>query len=270
MKEKYEHRLKKGIELYSSGKSMTASAELATISVPALQRHLKKLGLVRSNKINSRRYKINHDFFEKIESEKTAYWLGFIYADGFLSNRKYQKVIGISLGSRDKNHLAKFLEDTDANYLVKDYKTTSGYKNNISYSRVYITSEKMFSDLLKAGVLEKKSLKLQFPTWMPSTLKSHFIRGYFDGDGSFAKNSKGTYTIKMCGTKEFLKSVLKIFGKENLKLHKARKDKKNTYYISICGMKQIKRIADYLYNDATIYLDRKHERYNLIKQFKPK
>ena len=71
----------------------------------------------------------------------------------------------------------------------------------------------MFSDLNKHGCIQNKSLVLQFPT-ISNSLIPHFIRGYFDGDGSvFILNKKNynktnsIYTalgICICGTFEFL------------------------------------------------------------------
>ena len=39
---------------------------------------------VRSNKINSRKYNLNQNYFENIDSHEKAYWLGFIYVDGYI------------------------------------------------------------------------------------------------------------------------------------------------------------------------------------------
>ena len=59
-----------------------------------------------------------------------------------------------------------------------------------------------FSDLNKLGVVERKSLILTFPTeqQVPKHLMPHFIRGYFDGDGSVYKQKQGNTKIEIGGT----------------------------------------------------------------------
>jgi hypothetical protein len=36
------------------------------------------------------KYKINEDFFQEIDTEEKAYWLGFLYADGYIHVRSHQ------------------------------------------------------------------------------------------------------------------------------------------------------------------------------------
>ena len=44
--------------------------------------------------------------FDVIDTEEKAYWLGFLYADGNVSNTKNE--VGITLQSSDIKHLYKF------------------------------------------------------------------------------------------------------------------------------------------------------------------
>lgn len=55
------------------------------------------------------------------------------------------------------------------------------------YSRIQISSKTLTADLLKLGCTPRKSLTLKFPNdgiFKSNDLIRHFIRGYFDGDGS--------------------------------------------------------------------------------------
>lgn len=250
----FDERINLAIQMYVSGKSLTQAAKEANVGYCSLQPRIKKLKLTRSNKINSRKYEINHNFFDKIDTEEKAYWLGFIYADGYLTNSGSQKLVGIALAIKDKQHLEKFLKSTDSNYPIHDYISSSKKYKKTKYSRIVATSEQMYESLLSHGVFQNKSLVLKFPNLNKSLLR-HFVRGYFDGDGSFAKAKRG-HSIKICGTKEVLLGILNFFGKKP-KLYKRKKDDKNNWYISIGGRLQVKRIATLLYADSTIYLDRK-------------
>ena len=44
--------------------------------------------------------------FETIDTEEKAYWLGFMYADGYIGASRYS--VGINLSLKDIDHLKKF------------------------------------------------------------------------------------------------------------------------------------------------------------------
>lgn len=232
------------------------------ISICALQKHLKKRGLSRSNKVNSRKYQVDHSYFNMIDSEEKAYWLGFLYADGYVTKpRAGGKYIGCAIGQKDENHLTKLRKALGATYPIKTY-TTESYGVPVTYCRLLMTSEEMFDALVEKGVLEKKSLILKFPTneQVSEHLMNHFIRGYFDGDGSFSKSHDG-YCVKICGTKEFLEVLGEKIGFPSRKLSKRYKDKKNNYCLEIGGRHQVVTIGNLLYRDATVWMERKRKRY---------
>ncbi len=241
--------------------------DITGIPFSTLQRHLKNRGLSRSNKDNSRRYCVNHNFFEVIDNEAKSYWLGFMYADGYISCRAKggQKLIGISLHESDTEHLEKFKESLEATYPIKHY-TNKSYGGTVDYARLLITSDKLFKDLRAKGAIEHKSLKLVFPDeiTIPKNLTNHFIRGYFDGDGSWAKNNNG-YAFKVCGTKEFLQTMLMHINFPNRQLRKRHKNSNNNWYCSIGGRKKALTIGNWMYKNATIYLQRKYDRYLEMK-----
>jgi hypothetical protein len=122
----------------------------------------------------------------------------------------------------------------------------------------------MFHDLVSHGMTEHKSLTLKFPQ-INTNLTHHFIRGYFDGDGSFSKSHDG-YKFRLCGTKEFLASTGNIMGFPNRKLQKRHKNKTNNYSLDIGGRLQTITLGNYLYQNASVYLERKYQRYVQLKQ----
>ena len=260
---KHDPLLEKSIGLYQSGLSSIKVIEIPGVGIGKLTNNLKKRGLTRSNKINSRKYDINHDFFKKINNEHKAYWLGFIYADGYVSKRKEtEKKLGIALSTKDINHLETFKKHINATYPINIYKSKSFGGVEIEYCRLLVSSNQLFDNLVAKGVFEKKTLILKFPdeSIVPKKLQNHFMRGYFDGDGSFKKSNDGFYAFSLCGTKEFLLKCQEILGKQT-KLEKRHKDDKNNYSFSIGGRRQVKKVGDYLYQNATVYLERKYIRY---------
>lgn len=255
--------LNQAIEYYKSGLPLLKASTKAGVSYEYLRRKLKAAGLIRSNKINSRKYSVDDQYFQSINTERKAYWLGFIYADGYITKCRNQKLVGISLKSSDKLQLEALRNDLQATYPIKEY-TTESFGVEVQYVRLLMTSEQMYDSLLKKGVLERKSLILQFPLDLPCELVHHFIRGYFDGDGSFArrKENKDDYAFKVLGTQEFLQELSTKVGFPNRTLRKRWKHSdKNNWVLEIDGKRQVLTIGDYMYQGATMFMSRKYDRY---------
>jgi hypothetical protein len=122
----------------------------------------------------------------------------------------------------------------------------------------------MCEDLILLGCTANKSLTLKFPDKVPSELLHHFIRGYFDGDGHISKHKKlikPYYYINITSTEEFIIILKDIFAKNNIDVGKSYKRYKNkeisahTIYVK---NKSAKQFVDYVYKNATIFLNRKH------------
>lgn len=211
-------------------------------------------------------YPRNSNYFEKIDTPAKAYWLGFLYADGYIGKGK-DKRVRITLKKDDEQHLNKFLQAIEAtNTLVKYSQKKDGEK---VFEQAYccLRDSKLVEDLNNAGCTNRKSYTLTFPNGdiLPEHLQSHFIRGYFDGDGSLhstlsGKNKTPRYRITFVGTKSFLESLRHILGKDHIAI-----ENRETYCMfSISGNKQLVSVLEYLYKDSeeSIELIRKRQIYN--------
>lgn len=241
-------------EKYLSGDSLSKIAREMHICRGKLSEKLKKDGIEILNRQNA--VKLNEDFFEKIDTENKAYWLGFMYADGYVS--KNDNGIELSLKSSDIGHLKKFIKDLSFNKKL--------YKDE-TRCRLTFRNKKMHSDLVQKGCIPQKSLILTFPKQdqVPLELMRHFIRGYIDGDGSImiGKNHLGEYVkprLNILGTKEFLTSLIEQMSWKQNKIS----PHSGTYSIEWSGF-YVEEYLDFLYQDANIYLDRKYEKYRQIK-----
>ena len=255
------------IELYTVQKISACKIAISlNITVHAVYYHLKKNNILRrKNSENSRKYQSDEKFFQSIDSESKAYWLGFIYADGYITGSS----LGITLSEKDKNHLEKFSRSIGSTYPIHTY-VYSGYKDVLA-SRVIIKSNMLVDSLITHGCYYNKSLILRWPTTIPHDLMSHFVRGYMDGDGSIyiSKIKYGSsFKLRFEGTKEFLEGLMDFF-KINLTLQKRNHDNKNSFTLDIGGNKKVLEKLDILYRDATIFLDRKYERYKLLQSLYP-
>lgn len=210
--------------------------------------------------MRTRKYSVNDDFFETIDTEEKAYWLGFIYADGYVTTHKNNnsKILEIGLKLSDKEHLEKFKVSIESNHRI--------FIKNDNVCKISIVSKKLYYDLDNLGINEKKSLiikpKLEK---IPNHLQHHFIRGIFDGDGGFTIGDKyTTFAVNFCGTVDTCRYVLEFFDL-HLKINK-KNEEVNFGEIRIKGNKQAQAIADQIYKDSTVYLDRKYNQYVQLQQ----
>lgn len=211
----------------------------------------------------------DEDFFSR-DNEQSFYWAGLLAADGNLrdewthfKNGSSSHRKAISLGLIEKDMIELFLENLNCKGRKIEerwYKTQTG--ENCIYT-IKLSSSKMFKDLARFGLKPKKSLVLKMPRWLQKhPLVHHFIRGYFDGDGSVSQR-KGSKYLHWVGTKSFLSSVNKII-KKNIDQHtratvRPHSEKQaHIFVLSYTGNNLVKKVSEYLYKDATIWLERKH------------
>ena len=258
---------KKLAEEYSeTGISLTKMSEKYEIGRWTLTKKFKELGLDIINRQNQTKF--DDTVFDSIDSEEKAYWLGFIFADGYIDANKY--VFEISLKSSDREHLEKFnmfMKHQDKNH-VKISKSKCGDKC-FERCRWYVSNKHLWKTLNNYGCTPNKSTTLEFPNFLHfkyDHLIRHFIRGYFDGDGSFSR-----YILKTCvnphiqiiGTPEFLNKLLE-YTSLNGRIGKDKRWKNNTEYIEFDKDNGIKFI-NYIYNNSKIYLDKKYKLFEFFK-----
>lgn len=119
--------------------------------------------------------------------EERAYWLGFVAADGCVTRHKGNLFLGISLERTDRGHLDKLKSALGGGPRIVDYSTAEG-----EYSRISLYSKIVSGDLVKWGIVERKSRVLKSIA-IPNDLKRHFYRGYVDGDGTISVTMSRTY-----------------------------------------------------------------------------
>lgn len=212
---------------------------------------------------------LDENFFENIDTEEKAYWLGFLYADGYVrkrknSSRSEKTELKLKLSTKDKSHLEKFKISIKSNSNIHD-----GIDKNIEYSYIGIYNKKIVDDLILHGCVNRKSLIIKFPK-LNKDLERHFIRGYFDGDGCISVTEKYKQLNFVSGSIDFIKSLKNIFvEKLNVFNCKLIENKKNCYYIAWSRLNDIKTIYNYFYKDSNIFLERKKNKFDqLIEKYK--
>lgn len=228
----------------------------------------KKYGLpIRNNREKNKKYSCDIDYFSNIDTPEKAYWLGFIFADGFIGKNNSSERFGISLSKVDEEHLYKFKNAINSTHPIRTYKVSNGYKVGVDYCRIIIAEKKIVDDLIKQGCVYHKTDILEPPN-IPKILRRHWIRGYMDGDGSIiVHNTKhgDAYSIGFTGTDDVLNWIMdeliddKILNRR-YPITKRRKGQ-IVSNISFGGNYLVKNYLDYIYKDASVYLQRKYDRY---------
>lgn len=263
-------KAKKAYDYYKDNPkvSITETSRKFNISEDTLAGYLKEYGIETNRKWNA--YLFNEHIFDIIDTEEKAYWLGFLYADGNLSssplknikNKKY--IVEICLALIDTGHLFKFenfLNIEKSKVRVYDYKDVKGeIKQHCKFG---ICNKHLWESLYNNGCIPNKSLVLKYPSnIINAELQRHFLRGYFDGDGSFGayRTKRQTHDelgLSCVGTKDMLENLFKKFDC-HFYHHKNHSDETLTMNATT---KTAKQILDYMYKDSTIYLDRKFNLY---------
>lgn len=206
-----------------------------------------------------------------IETEVESYILGFLYADGFVTNRvngKYYSV-GATVSRKDDQILEDiarcFSNSGYTSHLKKRTSTTNGKSYETSNWRIGNT--KLVQSLIRFGISPRKTYEQSDRVFenIPEGLKHHFVRGYFDGDGSIyhPKNSN-KHSIKLISLNQPLMRRIDAWLLTNCNLtiktdnHFALQDGKYPR-IQHNGNPNCIRIRDVIYKGATIFLKRKHD-----------
>ena len=209
--------------------------------------------------------KFNKKYFNSIDAAEKAYWLGFIYADGYiicnplLANYEF----GIELKSTD-DYLLKQLSENLGGVHSLEYKHNckrfNGYEYETDSCRLRVYSKDICNDLISNGVVPNKTLQSIYPQC--NKFFQDFVRGFLDGDGCIYIDKKNHIGVSFTNAnKDFLeyintqiKNIMSITGsiyKEN--------DKK--YKLMYYRQNDVKRLLDWVYTNKTICLNRKYDIY---------
>jgi DNA-binding transcriptional regulator WhiA len=244
---------------YQKGIPHQIIAENLGLHISTISKFIKRSGLPSRKRPKARLvYKprnFNESYFENIDCEHKAYWLGFFMADGCIHHRRNSDVhyVNLSLHKQDIEHIRKFQDCINCSNKIYTVKKTN-------MRTLSLNSTIMFNDLNNLGCTERKTLTLEFPK-INENLIRHFIRGYFDGDGCIRLTKSNYLRFNVAGRKEFIDIIALELKKKEIKYCMYKHSKCNTYYLDVCSKDSIKKIRNYLYQDASMYLDRKHDNF---------
>lgn len=218
-------------------------------------RQLKRWSVnIRKNRYNSK-YTLNCEFFKNVDTEEKAYLIGLLLSDGHISKGNC-----IMLTLKDKDVIEKYRNAIQSNAPIR--------KDRYGNYQLNIRSKQMSDDLRNIGLSNRKSYEINFNqvlSYIPKHLENHFVRGMFDGDGSiriykYDYTKSPQYHFGYTGLKEVVDYI-----KEYLNIQtKIVKESDITYTCVSSCKSTIIRIYEILYNNATIYMDRKYKTFEQI------
>lgn len=255
------------INMYTHDKISTVKiGEKYGCSYGVIVKILDQYGIPRTHN-GVRKYQLNEYFFDIINTQDKAYILGLLYADG--CNFIKKSTISISLQEEDVEILEKIRlcigSSHPLEYIDYSRKHDYGYTYKNQW-RLLMFSKHMCNSLNAIGMTPNKSLTLEFPK-IDKSLYRHFIRGYFDGDGSIYQkiineNNKPV-VLTITSTSSFCEKTKKILYEE-LGIYAGIYDASNHNGITkvLSTTKSASKIfLDWLYKDANLYMKRKYDRY---------
>ena len=249
----------KVIELYQQGFSQNHLERTLHMTRKTIRTILENEGIKRTKSGQSFHHHLTSTLRENafdVLNDETAYWLGFLYADGYITNPEQANVIGVLLQEGDFKHIEKFKDFLKAPQNIYYDKKNKSVKLKLGSQRLHQT-------LQNWGFTHNKS----YDAKPPEVLKynRHFWRGVIDGDGHLGIHTTkwGTYPrVSICGTKEMVegfKDFLLLSGVDtDAKVLKEKDRELHTFTVS-AGLAN--GAAKILYENCNDYLDRKYQKY---------
>lgn len=255
---------------YRSGKSLRETARIIGIGKESVRSILVEYGEPRrkvGNPTCRRVYDLDESFFSRIDNELSAYWLGFVSADGWVGN---QGDLIVHIQADDEHHLHLMRRALNSNAPIT-------YIDNTKSVRFAVYSKRLTDDLRRLGLRHDKSKSQQFPV-IPENMHKHFIRGLLDGDGSIkiqkrmklnprdkSKRYPTTeYKITFCGTASTMLLINLIISNKCAVNTVTVQRRPSLAVVEWSGLVQCKKILNWLYSDASAALNRKKQLANKI------
>lgn len=247
------------VAAYLSGKTAKEAAEPFGYSWMACIGELRRRDIQpRGRSEAHRKYAVNESYFDRIDTEEKAYWLGFLTADGDIGDNHIQ----LRLSAKDKTHLSKFTTSIQSEHPITDSVVTIKDKK-YKVAGLHIGSQRLASVLAKHGVTPRKSMTVEPCPNIPAHLIHHYWRGILDGDGCISgSRNRGDGSLKWSVAVVGSRWITAGFGawvRTFIDSEAEEKPHAQVYQIRFNGTRMAKAILERLYDGATIWLDRKQE-----------
>ncbi len=240
------------------GMTLRRIASLYKTTHTVIRNNLKKYGF----SWRSRQYLLDETYFKNLDNLEKQYLLGWIYSDGCVFAYEDKKYYGFAIKIQEQD---QYILTYFKGLLCSDKDIQTDFTDGRRYSKLIIGSKKIYDDLLKYGLTQRKTHIIEYPV---DIITDHrpFILGIFEGDGSIhIDKSTKMPTFQIVGTQKLMTAIRDILAKElNLNSVPIRKHK-NSYTFAFCGTNSVRIIGEWLYSwNPPAYLRRKRERFEEV------
>lgn len=262
-----EHNLDKILSLYRDGKSVMHITRTFKVGQRSVNSALRAHGISIIPASKRRLYRLNEDYFERIDSHEKAQILGFIAADGCVYQSKTQDslYLSIAIHIRDEGYLQMIADKLGYDGPLRHPKARPFKEGcpDTQLCTLMICNKKLCSDLIRLGCHPRKSGTMTFPTadQVPQEFLSSYLLGYLEGDGCIYKSSYGTYRTSLLGTDDFvtkLKHMLETELGVQSAVDRSRCHGNGVRQWRIDAREHAMTFLEYLYSKATFYMERKY------------
>ena len=227
--------------------------------------HINNIGLSKLNKVNC-------SFFHEIDSPSKAYWLGFLYADGWIDFNEDRRTytVGVEVQSNDVSILIALALDMNMPCSIQSrnrHISFNGHSYDSHTSHVRFYSKALCEDLINLGVVPRKTDLPIYP--QISNFQDCFIRGFLDGDGCIAltHNKSGDKYIQMVhftnSNLEFLNFLSSIIEENCCVSGRIYKENDKKYRLYYSSLDSIRAVLNWIYSrEDCPSLKRKYEIYS--------
>ncbi len=237
-------------DLYLRGKKIIEISKIIKARQAFVSDVLKRNNVrIRTSKdVDFLKYKLNHNYFSKIDSKEKAYLLGIMFSDGSVASKNNT----ICLTSCDMDLLKFFQTELQCEKQIRQ-----NSKNKKAFCLSFC-SPKIKSELIALGCVPKKSLILKYPKI--NQFEKYFILGLFDGDGSIIRTDK-TSQVYFLGTKDICRGIKKYLSKFGIIFNKIQKEGK-IFRLRVTNESGIQKIKHIFYaTPPAFFLKRKESKF---------
>lgn len=241
------------VAAYRGGEATTSIARRLGVSLTPVLRVLREQGVaIRSNAASHRRLALDEHYFDAIDTEAKAYWLGFLAADGSITERN---CVALVLAEADGDHVGRFRDAIGAGHKLMTV-TNAGYRS----VRLAVRSDVMVAALARHGVVPNKSLTAA-PAQITPELMRHYWRGVFDGDGSLYESAsaatRGMWCLGLVGSRSMVEGFAAFARPVCGSRASVRPSNSRAWRFETGGNPTVARVVGALYADAAVALERK-------------
>lgn len=244
-----EAQLDEAVKLYNGGMSIWKISDVFGIYGQSVWKYLKRRGVkFRNSSERNRDYPVNELAFDSI-NEQSAYWAGFMMADGCVQNSGKSYAISLSLAVVDYRHVELFRD-----FIAPQAKVFERKKNIGASCTFRVRSRLLGEALIRLGVTPRKSFTAKVCDEL--ALNRDFWRGEIDGDGSIHLIAEGYWALNLVGSHDGMMQFAAFCSHILPGFDPTVKATANIFRVSMAGRKAA-IILKALYDGCSVALERK-------------